>query len=378
VLESIRTHGPLSRAQVARETGLSKPTVSQALLALERSMLVRQAGRTSGGKGPTAVLYELNPTAGWVVGLDVGRDFVRAAIADLNGTSVASRQERAKVRSARTLIGQIGEIAHSLASQAGIGWRQVTYAVVGSPGVFDPERGQVALAHNLPGWGRAGLLEAVRDELGTKVAFENDVNLATLGERARGLGRGVDDFVYLHVGTGVGMGLVLGGELYRGASGAAGEVAYLPIATTDPHGKTARRRGALEEVLGAEGIVSLARREGVRAVTEPQEVFDRARRGERAAGRAAAVVAERVALAIAAVTPIVDPALVVLGGILGRNGDVLLGPVRRELHRLSPFEPRVAGSSLGDDAIVTGAVSMALAAAQGQLFTRIERGSAAM
>src|SRR6185295_7359286 len=100
---------------------------------------------------------------------------------------------------------------------AGIGWRQVTFTAVGSPGVFEADRGQVALAYSLPGWGRQGLLEALQRELGTKVAFENDVNLAALGEQWHGLGMGIDDFVYLHLGTGVGMGLVLNGELYRGS-----------------------------------------------------------------------------------------------------------------------------------------------------------------
>ncbi|MDP9301354.1 MAG: helix-turn-helix domain-containing protein, partial [Actinomycetota bacterium] len=77
MLERIRRSGPVSRAQIARETGLSKPTVSQALSTLERARLVREAGRTSGGKGPTALLYEMNPAAGWVVGIDVGREYVR-------------------------------------------------------------------------------------------------------------------------------------------------------------------------------------------------------------------------------------------------------------------------------------------------------------
>ena len=85
MLECVRVAGPVSRAQIARDSGLSKPTVSQALTALVQAHLVREAGRSSGGKGPTAVLYELNPSAGWVVGVDVGRDWVRAATADLSG-----------------------------------------------------------------------------------------------------------------------------------------------------------------------------------------------------------------------------------------------------------------------------------------------------
>src|SRR2546428_2347690 len=132
-VEAIRRNGPVSRADVARETGLSKPTVSLALAGLTRAGLVREVGRTIGGKGPSAILYELNPQAGWVVGIDVGREFVRAAIADIAGTIVARRDERARVRSAASLIGQIGAVAHSLAREAGLRLRQGTQAAIRSP-----------------------------------------------------------------------------------------------------------------------------------------------------------------------------------------------------------------------------------------------------
>jgi predicted NBD/HSP70 family sugar kinase len=371
VLESIRRRGPVSRAQLSRDTGLSKPTVSQALVALEGAALVREAGRSSGGKGPTALLYELNPSAGWVVGLDVGRDLVRAAIADLNGHILARRDEPARVRSAARLISQVGDPPQGLAADAGIRWRQVTFATVGSPGVFEADRDQVALAHNLPGWGRHGLLEALRDELGTDLAFENDVNLAALGEAWHGLGRDVRDFVYLHVGTGVGMGLVLNGELYRGTRGAAGEVGYLPLATADPHDPANRRRGALENALGAAAVVRQARSAGM-SVRTSKGLFDAARRGNDEALAVVALVAERIALAIGAVAPVVDPELVILGGSIGRNGDLLLDAVQRELAALSPFRPRIEVSSLGEEAELHGAVSMGLEAARERLFSRTE------
>src|SRR3989442_2520671 len=118
VLDLIHRRGPLSRAQVARVSGLSKPTVSLALSGLLESALVREIGRSHGERGPTAVLYELNPAAGWVVGIDVGRQWVRAAIANIAGTLVARRDERAKVSSAASLIGQVGAIAHRLAGGA--------------------------------------------------------------------------------------------------------------------------------------------------------------------------------------------------------------------------------------------------------------------
>ena len=144
---------------------------------------MHQVGQSSGGKGPRALLYELNPGSGWVVGLDVGRQWVRAAASDITGEIVARRDERARLRSTRALVAQIGALAHQVAGDAGIEWASVTHATVGSPGVLDPTRELVEHAPNLPGWGRQGMVGAIRDELGTSVTFENDVNLAALGER---------------------------------------------------------------------------------------------------------------------------------------------------------------------------------------------------
>ena len=156
MLEFVRRMGPVSRAQIARDSDLSKPTVSQALASLLESGLVREAGRASGKRGPAAILYELNPRAGWVVGIDIGRAWVRPAIANLSGDIVARRDERTMVKSQRALISQIGQIAHGLAAEAHIRWRQVTFATVGSPGVFHPAKGTVELAYALPGWGGPG------------------------------------------------------------------------------------------------------------------------------------------------------------------------------------------------------------------------------
>lgn len=370
VLECVRRIGPISRAQLARETALSKPTVSQALAGLQQAGLVREAGRSKGGKGPTAILYQLNPRAGWVVGIDVGRNWVRAAIADVTGAFVARRDERAKVRSAQTLIAQIGEIAHGLASDAGIKWRQVTVAAVGSPGVVHPGHEEVALAYSLPGWGRHGLVDLVQRELGTKTIFENDVNLAALGEAWRGIGRGVDPFVYLHIGTGVGLGIVLGGELYRGAGGAAGEVGYLPLWGTDVRDPESRRRGALDRAASAGGVVEAAKRAGMTGSLTAERVFAAADAGDRAAREVVLQEADRIAMTIAAVAAVLDPRLVILGGGIGSNDELLLEPVRSRVAELSPFRPTIEASALREEATLYGSVSMALRAAHAQLFDR--------
>lgn len=370
VLDLIHRQGPLSRAQVARVSGLSKPTVSLALTGLLHSRLVREVGRARGDRGPSALLYELNPGAGWVAGIDVGRKWVRAAVADIAGTVVARRDERARVTSAHTLIGQIGSMARRLAADAGIKWSDVTHATLGSPGVFDPSHGYVALAPNLPGWGRGGLVEAVRGELGPNVSFENDVNLAALAESEHGLGRNVDHFVFLSIGTGIGLGIVIDGRVYRGAHGAAGEIAYLPVGGEDPHAPGIRRHGPMEDAAAASGLVRSARRLGMPAAVTPEAIFTAARRGDARALKAVQAEARTLSLAIAGVTPVLDPELVVLGGGIGRNGDLLVEPIERELRDMLPFRPRVAVSVLGDDAVVRGAIATALDVARDLVFAR--------
>ena len=278
----------MSRAEAARRSGLSKPTVSQALLGLEDAGLVHQAGRSRGPKGPGAVVYELNPESGWVVGIDVGSHWVRAALADITGTVRARRDERTH-RSAAATVAQIRGLADGLAGERGLDWSRITHATVGLPGVLDPSGTRLALSPNLPG-GKHGLVEAIRTELGGNVSFENDVNLAALGESARGVGQGVSNFVFLWVGTGIGLGIVVDGQLYRGAAGAAGEIAYLPVGPGDPHDPAYRRRGQLEETAAAAAVTRIAREHGLRSPSA-KNVFAAARRGDPAA--AAVVEADR-------------------------------------------------------------------------------------
>jgi len=209
--------------------------------------------------------------------------------------------------------------------------------------------------------------KALVAELGTRVGVENDVNLAAVGERWQGLGQGVGNFGFLSVGTGVGMGLVLDGKLYRGSSGAAGEVGYLPIGA-DPHDRHVQRRGAFEEAAGGAGVVRIAHEAGMKGSLTPKRVFALARKGDPLAERVVETEARRLALGLAVVTAVVDLELVILGGGIGGNADLLLEPVERELRALSPLRPRVVASALGDDAVLQGALATALAAAQDRLF----------
>jgi predicted NBD/HSP70 family sugar kinase len=372
VLERLLAGGPASRTELAAATGVSKPTVGQAVTNLERAGLVRPAGQRVGERGRSALLYELDPTAAHVAGVDVGRSWVRVAVADLAGEVVGRRDERNRARTSRALVERVRSLAHEVVAEAGVAWDDVVHTVVGSPGVLDPATGRLRYAPNLPGWGRAGLVEELRGALTPSLAIDNDTNLAALGERAYGHGREVDDFVYLSIGTGVGMGVVVGGELHRGARGAAGEVAFLPLAgggLGPQRGGGRSSRGPVEEAAAAGGLVRTGREMGMKGALTAERIFDAARAGDATALATVEREADRLAVVVAAVAAIVDPELVILGGGIGANAELLLPRLERAVAVLTPLRPPIALSTLGADAILLGAIATALDAARDLVFT---------
>src|SRR4051794_7158028 len=372
LLDRLTRSGPASRAQLARETGLSKPTLSLALGNLERAGLVRELGHISPARGRTAVLYGPDPTAAYVLGIDIGRAWLRLAAADLGGQIVARRDVRNRARSAAALVREVSAVAHDLIGTAGVTWDQVAHTVVGGPGVYDPDSGRLRHAPNLPGWSRPGLMSALREALPHSVELDNDANLAALGERAYGQGREASNFVYLWVGTGIGLGIVLDGTLYRGAFGAAGEVAYLPLPAPESSQAAARararRRGMLEEAASADAVVRGARALGMGGRLTAESVFAAARSGDERAVAAVDAEAGRLALVVGSVAAILDPELVILGGGVGGNVDLLRPRLEARLEEVSPLCPRIAASELGTDAVVLGAIATAVETARELVF----------
>lgn len=376
VLDRLRTHGPDTRPNIAKDTGLSKPTVGQALLDLEHAGLVRTSGRTLTGPGRAAVVYEANPTAGHVLGIDIGRELIRVAIADLAGATVTKLDERNRSRSANALVRTVRESAEHALEQAGLRRDDLVATVVGSPGVLDRESRSFGHVPNLPGWERRGLLDDLDAALGPGLVVENDANLAAIGEYRSGVARGVGTFVCLTVGTGIGMGIVVNGTLFRGAHGAAGEVGYLPYGwPTDgvPDGGFAKpRQGMLEAAAAARSVVEIAQANGVPARTA-REVFRLAHDGDQRALCAVREEAGRLAFVVAAVAAVIDPELVVLGGGVGTNTDLLQEPIEEMLGRTTPLVPRIAAGELGERAVLAGAIATALATAQDVVFDRMVR-----
>ena len=229
LLDHVRSSGPYSRAELARVSGLSKPTVSLALANLERAGLIRLAGQRTGVPGRTALLYEVRPEAGFILGLDIGLRYLRGGVADLAGEVRARLSVPVRAATVGDRVAELVELADELCARVGITRAEVTATVVGSPGVYDPQRNLMALTGGLPGWDRPEALTSLRDAFGPALAIENDVDAAALAERALGHGRDADSFAFVHIGTGIGMGVVLGGRLHRGVHGVAGEIAFMPL-----------------------------------------------------------------------------------------------------------------------------------------------------
>ncbi|SDX96276.1 Sugar kinase of the NBD/HSP70 family, may contain an N-terminal HTH domain [Amycolatopsis xylanica] len=353
VYQAVRQLHPVSRAQLARELGTSKPTTGRSIEALLAAGLIRQAPPPPGETGYGAVFFEPRPDAATVLGLDIGSRFLRGVLADLSGTELARLDLALKYCDRSEVVAKSVRLKDELAERAGVA--TVTAATVGVGGVVDPQTGAIRVA-NQPGLNGFAAAADLGAALGMPVTVENDVNLAAVGEGRHGAGEAVDDFAFLEVGSGVGAGLVLSGRLRRGHNGAAGEIDFVrPGWEFDPHSPAAdaflaHAERRLTQVMGS----------SLRSPLTTEAIMDAARDGDRLAASLVKMEADRIAKYAAQLTKVADLELIVLGGGLGQNGDLLLEPVRAGLVALTPYPPRVEVSRLGMAATLTGAVTLGL------------------
>ncbi len=361
VLEAIRAGAPISRAEISRRVGISKPTVSLALRSLEEAGLVREASAGPDGPQYGALFFEPVPDAALVLGLDLGSRFLRGAVADLAGRIRARQDVELRGADADGAVDAIETLHASLIDSAGLPPDRVDGAVLGIPGVVERSSETLRLTQPyIAGLEGRTFGADVQQRIDLPVTLDNDINLAAVGERWAGVARGVDDFAFLSVGTGTGLGLVIGGELHRGTHGAAGEIDWALVGAS----------GELDP--SAEGVAALASEHSWDG-GDVRDIFTAARRGDRLARTIVDMLAQRIAAHIAPVAAVADPELVVLGGGLGMNGDLLLEPVRALLRDWLPYPPRVEISSLGESAVLMGAVATGLQSALDNVFVNRPR-----
>jgi len=373
-LELLLADGPMTRAQLSERTGVSKVTVSQMLARLEERGLVRVVGEQAGGRGPNAALYSVVPSSAYVAGLYVELDQVSAAVADVAGNRVAN--VNVDPNGADDPVGMVREAIGRACESAGIDLADLSAVVIGSPGVLDPRTGAPRLAVNLPTW-HEGVLDGLRDALHTPVVIENDVNLAAMAERADGAAAGLDDFVLVWLGGGLGLATVIGGQVLRGSGGAAGEIGWMPVhGTLLPSGNEHPGKAGLQALAGGWAVQALAAEHGFgggsAAEAVAAAVADIASGGTAASGSRGGEfldeVAHRVAIGVASVCVVLDPGLVVLGGPVGHAGGVeLASRVAAEVPGICLARPTVVPTIVHGEPVLRGAMQAALAQARARL-----------
>lgn len=364
--------GSFTRAELIAATGLSAPTVGSLAADLIRSGVVKDLGTgpSSGGRRP--FFMELNARHRYVAGIDLGPTRTRLAVADLRGARIADRiVDTPTGVGPAILLQRIAAALRTLMSEAGAPAQRLIAVGAGAPGAVEWDTGVVSFAPNLKGWSKVPMRTILERALDAPVLVENDVNLAVLGERWQGAARGHDTCAFVFVGTGVGAGILIDGELHRGHSFMAGEIAVMcmgPQYADVDYGT----RGGLETLAG---LQALAARWPKGAKGDPEkwmaELYKAADAGDRAARQAVDETATLIGIAVANVAAVLDPSLIVLGGALMAQGGPLVAEVRTVVERIARAPVELVVSALGKDAPLCGCLLLAATEARRQVRLRL-------
>lgn len=361
VVRAVRLAGSLTQAEIARATGLSAATVSNIVRELKEGGTVEVTDTSAGGRRARSV--SLSGDAGIVIGVDFGHTHLRVAVGNLAHQVLAEEAEPLDVDAswvegfdrAEALVGRlIAGIGVRLDKAIGVG--------LGVPGPIDVESGTLGSTAILPGWAGINPREELSRRLGVPVHVDNDANLGALGELVWGSGRGVKDLAYIKVASGVGAGLVINGQIYRGPGGTAGEIGHI---TLDESGPVCRcgNRGCLETFAAARYVLPLLQGSHGPELTM-ERVVELAREGDPGCRRVITDVGRHVGSGVASLCNLLNPSRVVLGGSLAEAGELVLAPIRESVGRYAiPSAARqlsVLTGSLGGRAEVLGALALVL------------------
>lgn len=358
VFKVILERGEATRRLIASEVEISFATVTYVVEELTRSGLVREVRREKGPRGRSTLVYGVAEEAGWILAVDIGSTQVSYIAQGLDGSVLGSHNESVARddllaparRAAAVTAALLPELAgYGPPLSLAIGVNHIVPKTF--PGTADLP--SYRLTHDLV----ATFVEAARVPEGIPVLVENNVNCGAVAEHADGMMRGLDDCAYMQIGVRIGLGIFTDGTLVRGGHGAGGEIALIPLSWTDelPHGQN-----AIEEAYGSDGLLAAARQQwpaGEPLPTSAEEVFAQARQGHavaRSVMRRHAVALARIA---AAVTAVIDPSVLVLGGGLSRAADFIA--MLREEFGARGHQTVLRASPKGTAATVEGAAILA-------------------
>ena len=377
VLNCLRERAPLSRAQLAAITGLNKTTVSSLVSQLLENQFVREIGYSPSVSGRPGVLLELNPEAGSIIGLEIGVDFILLLLTDFKAQVLWRWEERnGDNQQPDWVIQQASEIiarAFSKSQELGL---SVLGMGVGVPGLIDVSTGTVLFAPNLR-WHDVPIRDELQKRFHIPVTVDNDANTAALGEKYFGVARDSDIFVYLGAGVGLGGGVFIDDQLYRGYKGYAGEVGHMTI-VEDGELCNCGNRGCWETLVSQTAVLKRVERAiqaGKPCCLAPDgkprstpitigDVFQAAQDGDPVARDALHETGRYLGVGVANLVNIFNPEMVILGGILSRGGDIILPAIKDVLKERAFYEEYdkvdVKISTYGFDACVMGGIALVL------------------
>lgn len=352
-LEILLTVGALSRSGIVRELGVSRPTASQVVTRLESAGLIEPHGTAQGSRGPRAVTYSVRMDVLVGLALDVDPSGVDASLVDASGVEIGSaRIDGGPDRDARD---DVRRAMASACAAAGVPESRVAVVVIGLQAAADPASGDISLVGDLPGWPRKNLRQLLESEINTPVVLENDVNLAAIAESE--YAETDASFSLLWLGSGIGLGTWVDGDLHRGSTGAAGEIGYLPVAAEVAHLDDSR---IAQDLVGGRRVISLAREAGIEASTLT-EALSALRHDKTARGAVVAALGPRVASVLRPVIAVMQPASVVIGGPVGIElGDEITAAVHDALDG-TDLSVRLTASQVPDAPALAGARAVATA-----------------
>jgi predicted NBD/HSP70 family sugar kinase len=367
VLNTVKAFGPIARAEIARRTGLSPATVTSISMELVRDKLIfeKATGDSSGGRRP--ILLALNPHGGYVIGIKLTETQATSALTDLEANIIAKATNPLSGHSPESVVKDLSQAVSALLSRGGIRKVQLLGVGIGLAGIIDASQGMLRQSP-IYKWHDVPLKDMLQKLIRVPVYLDNDVNTLTLAERWIGSGQKEDNFLTVTIGRGVGMGIVVNGQFYRGVGGGAGELGHIVM---DPAGPLCEcgKRGCLETYVGDPGLLreaALAHARGeISAPVETVEDLSRlAADGDEVARRIYARAGEILGQAIANLVNIFNPKKIVISGEGTRAGDWIFKPMCQAISQnampalAADVEIRI--DRWGDDTWAYGAASLVL------------------
>lgn len=360
----------ISRIELSRELGLTRAAVTAIVGDLILAGLVRETnGGTSGGRRP--IFLEINPKGGLVIGVDIGATHVTLILADYLAKVLDEISAPLDIlQGPEVCLSYVDSLMKSWLEKLGMDLSRICSIAVGVPGPIVTDAGMVSGPPIMPGWDRFPIRQWLQNAWGCPITLGNDAEFGALGEWAYGAGRGVKNLAYIKVGTGIGAGLLIDGQIYRGSTGCAGEIGHITIEENGPL-CTCGNRGCLEALAGGRAIarkaIQAVRRGERTSLSEipsldsitAREVIVAARKGDHLSQRLVQEAGYFLGTAIASMVNLFNPSMVVIGGGVAQVGDLLLDPVRKTVKQRSLL---VASQAVDITAAVLGRRSSGMGA----------------